>query len=48
MQPEVVIVPMLGGDRNGYRIGYGKGYYDRYIAKTRLDKIKITFVGITF
>jgi len=29
---EVLIIPMLGGDSNGGRIGYGKGFYDRYLA----------------
>lgn len=26
------IVPALCYDRNGYRLGYGKGYYDRYLS----------------
>ncbi len=30
--PEVLIIPMLCF-WDGYRIGYGKGYYDRYLAK---------------
>ncbi len=29
--PEVCIVPLLGVNRDGYRIGYGKGFYDRYL-----------------
>lgn len=29
----VAIVPMLGADKSGYRIGYGKGYYDRFLAR---------------
>jgi len=28
---EVVIVPALGAGRNGYRLGYGKGYYDAFL-----------------
>ncbi|SHK09396.1 5-formyltetrahydrofolate cyclo-ligase [Rhodothermus profundi] len=28
---DVVLVPALGVGRNGYRIGYGKGYYDTFL-----------------
>ncbi len=31
-QFDVIIVPTLGFDRKGYRLGYGKGHYDRFIA----------------
>ena len=29
----VMIVPGLVFDRSGYRLGFGKGYYDRYISE---------------
>lgn len=36
---DIIIVPALACDKNFYRIGYGKGYYDRYMKNT--DAVKI-------
>lgn len=30
--PEVLLIPVVGFDADGYRLGYGGGYYDRTIA----------------
>jgi 5-formyltetrahydrofolate cyclo-ligase len=30
---DVVLVPMLGFDWQGHRVGYGRGYYDRLLAR---------------
>jgi 5-formyltetrahydrofolate cyclo-ligase len=38
---DLVIVPMLVCDMKGNRVGYGKGYYDRYLSRCRDNCIKI-------
>jgi len=40
---DMVIVPMLAVDIKGYRVGYGKGYYDRFLKKCRKDVVKVAF-----
>jgi 5-formyltetrahydrofolate cyclo-ligase len=40
----VILLPMLGFDRTGARIGYGAGYYDRFLEKNPgLKKIALAF-----
>jgi len=40
---DMVIVPLLGFDTKGFRVGYGKGYYDRFLKQCRKDCIKVGF-----
>ena len=40
---EVVLVPALGIDHTGNRIGYGKGFYDRFLTRMQCDKIAVAF-----
>ena len=37
-EPEVLIIPMVGFDRNGGRLGYGGGFYDRTLEYLRSKK----------
>ena len=46
--PDVMLIPILAFDKNKYRLGYGKGFYDRYLNKY-LKKFKnILTVGVAF
>lgn len=38
---DVVLVPMLVFDKQGQRVGYGKGYYDQFLPDCRPDCIKL-------
>ena len=45
--PDVLIVPLVGFDRYKFRLGYGGGFYDRYISKIHKFKNILT-VGFAF
>ena len=47
VEPDILFVPMLAFDLRGYRIGYGKAYYDGGITRLRAAK-KITAAGLAF
>jgi 5-formyltetrahydrofolate cyclo-ligase len=45
--PDILLVPLAAFDREGYRLGYGAGYYDMTIARLRAMKA-IVAIGIAF
>lgn len=42
---DVVFVPLLAFDKTGHRAGYGKGFYDQFLAECKPETIKI---GLSF
>jgi len=46
--PDVMLVPLLAFDKNKYRLGYGNGFYDRYLNKYLKQFKNILTVGVAF
>jgi 5-formyltetrahydrofolate cyclo-ligase len=42
---DMVFIPLLAFDKAGYRVGFGKGYYDKFLARCRKNVLKI---GLSF
>lgn len=42
---DAILVPLVGFDQSGHRIGFGKGFYDRYFAQFPLGRNRI---GISY
>ena len=38
---DIVLIPLLAFDKKGHRVGYGKGFYDRFLSKLPATSIKI-------
>ena len=45
VEPDALIVPMVGFDQKGYRLGYGSGYFDRTLAAFSICPLTI---GVAF
>ena len=42
---DLVLVPLLAIDQKGFRVGYGKGFYDRFLSECRSD---CQFIGLSY
>jgi 5-formyltetrahydrofolate cyclo-ligase len=47
LEPDIVLVPLLAFDGQGYRLGYGGGFYDRTLARLRAIKPAVA-VGVAY
>jgi len=47
IEPDVLIVPMLACDAEGWRLGYGGGFYDRTLLGLRARR-QVTAIGVGF
>ncbi len=46
--PDILLVPMVAFNKYKFRLGYGGGYYDRYIQKIKKIKKKVLAIGMGF
>tara|TARA_Y100001958_G_C20840926_1_gene287528 strand:- start:32 stop:583 length:552 start_codon:yes stop_codon:yes gene_type:complete len=46
--PDVMLIPLLAFDKNKFRLGYGKGFYDRYLNKYLKKYKNILTIGVAF
>ena len=46
--PDLMLVPLLSFDKEKFRLGYGKGFYDRYLNKYLKQNKNILAVGVAF
>ena len=45
---EIIIIPTVGVDKNGYRLGYGGGYYDRFLESVMKRNNRPLLIGLIY
>lgn len=45
MVPDVLLVPLLAFDKDGYRLGYGQGHFDKFLHRHKVVTVGIGFKG---
>jgi len=45
---ELVVAPALGADRSGFRLGYGGGFYDRFLKETDCPALSLVYSECLF
>lgn len=48
VMPDIILVPLLGFDERGHRLGYGGGFYDRTLAGYRAKGHDFTAIGAAY
>ena len=48
LNPDLIFVPCLAFDNNGFRLGYGGGYYDKTLSQYKKNNINFISVGFAF
>ena len=46
--PQICLLPMLAADASFFRLGYGGGYYDRWLARVRASGAQVRAIGICY
>ena len=48
LKPDVILIPLLSFDKFKNRLGYGKGFYDKYLNKNINKNRSILTIGVAF
>lgn len=48
LMPSLILIPLLAFDRRGYRLGYGKGHYDRTLELLYQKNPKLKTLGLAY